>query len=84
MTADRPERPLENIVRWIPVLESLPQKGERVLVFDGDNIEFGAYGEFSDMWDGDYHWCAENYGHDGSEGKFDCTHWMKIPYPPNK
>lgn len=68
---------------WISVHDGLPETNTRVLGFDGENVEFCQLGEF---WGNGhpYLWAAENYGHDGCHGKFNCTHWMRIPAVPKR
>lgn len=67
---------------WISCADRLPDADVKVLVCGASGYAFAVYGEFNDDWDGNYKWRAENYGHDGCDGKFEATHWQPIPQPP--
>ena len=65
------ERLKEQIPRWIPVTERLPEDGEDVILTDGKNVSFGySHNLFSG---------TEWYIPHGGVGK--ATHWMPLPEP---
>lgn len=63
---------LEGAQRWIPVGERLPEDGEVVWLWDGNNLGMGYYlvfaGQFMDR--------------DTPLRRIKPTHWMPLPEPP--
>jgi hypothetical protein len=75
-----PERTAD--ARWIPVSERLPEKDDRVLLLDGDEIAFGC---LCLIKNGTPYFEAENYGCDGaSDSAPSVTHWQPLPPAPLK
>ena len=62
---------------WINVADSLPKFGEEVLIFEDDYISIGEYCDYSNI-DEPHSWIKRDYGHCNP------THWMPLPYYPDK
>jgi hypothetical protein len=62
------------MTEWIDVNDRLPEKDQKVLTFDGNNIETGYFTGESDS----YYWDFDTYG--AKEGEI--TYWMPLPDPP--
>lgn len=72
----------QEIPRWIPVEERLPEKMKIVLVFKRRT----AYFTWSDaMWNIETDWRGEDdWSKNPHNGCFAVTHWMPLPEPPKK
>ena len=60
--------------RWIPVVERLPEKGRRYLVFDGQTVRMADYQDGYDRF-------VATDGRSGF-GVLDPSHWRPLPAPP--
>lgn len=73
-------------MEWQPI-ETAPKDGQRLLLWDSymGCAAFGCYSPTSDdpFESEPYEWAAENYGHDGCDGKIVPSHWMPLPEAPN-
>lgn len=63
---------LEAAQRWIPVTEKLPEDGEIVWLWDGNNLGMGYYLIFSGCF----------MDRDTPLRSIKPTHWMPLPQPP--
>ena len=72
---------VDDLPRWIPVSERLPERGDTIWIFDRDGVGLGEFhGEYG----------FQTYGAScdreglNSETLFDVTHWMElqVPEPP--
>lgn len=67
----------EEKLRWIPVTEQLPLRGDRVICFGDNGINI------VDFVCGDK-WCALPWFYLDGEQETGVTHWMQIPQPPKE
>lgn len=63
---------LEAAQRWIPASERLPEDGEIVWLWDGNNLGMGYYLVFSGQF----------MDRDTPLRRIKVTHWMALPTPP--
>lgn len=72
-------RELEQAMRWVPVTERLPERGQAILFYVGaySEIHSGTWQDASFLeHDGYSSWPA----HD--DPRYGVTHWMPLPEPP--
>ena len=73
-------RELEEVQRWIPVSERLPEVDTRVEIFGGfeQTTHIGHYREHATQWDSEdgCYWHGKNFGL--------ITHWRPLPEPPEE
>jgi hypothetical protein len=67
-----------NVGKWIPVTERLPEKDVRVLVWMKDNEE-GYTQMDTDRWS-----CTMEQGYHWVRWGKNVTHWMPLPEPPKE
>lgn len=77
------------MAEWQPIATA-PKDSDRILITDGEAIEFGRWGydlirTRGGTYQRKYCWLAENYGYDGDSGEFmNPSHWMPPPEPPKE
>lgn len=66
--------PLQRLLRWIPVEESLPDSDLTVMTFSPVGSDEPVWLGY---WDGEFWYSAEGF-------RIFVTHWMEFPEPPTE